>query len=232
MIMARRAGAALIEILVGATLSAIVVGAAVLLLQTLGAVGNGMTTRSERLDAARAGFAIIRSELRHVTAADTRAIARDSITSRIFRGRATVCGYNSADVFVQYQGLRLPDPAKDSALQLGPENVVAIGSVRADTTACLRTAGEQILAIRWAAPPRIGSSWLIFENGGYHLSTHALRYRQGSSSRQPITNDVIDDARSSFAPITDSVLRGIDVLFRDRHSNALSRMRLTLPNAQ
>jgi hypothetical protein len=227
-----RAGAALLELLAAAMLSGIVVAAAVLLLQTQNAVGRNITARSERNDAMRSAFATLRAELRDITAADLRAVGRDSIAARIFRGVAIVCGFNLPDVFVRYQGLRLPDVAKDSALQLGLENVIPIGSVRTDSSACVRSSGEQVLAIRWQAPARVGAAWLIFESGSYHLNTFALRYRQGGSARQPITNEVFDDVRSGFAMVRDSLLRAVDLSLFDRQVPVAVRSRLYLTNAQ
>lgn len=230
--MRSRAGAALLELVVAAVLSTIVVGAAVLVLQTQGAVGRMITTRSERNDAIRSAFAILRAELRHHTSSDVRAVGRDSITSRVFRGVATVCGFNAPDVFVRYSGLRLPDPAKDSALQVGPENTAAIASVRADTSACGRNAGDQILALRWSAPPRVGATWIIFESGSYHVSAHALRYRQSAGTRQPVTTEAFDDGRSSFALVTDTVMRAFDVTLSDRYAPSAQRARHYLPNSR
>ncbi|HEY0306269.1 MAG TPA: hypothetical protein VGC44_14945 [Longimicrobiales bacterium] len=231
--MRSRAGVALIEVLVAAIVGAIVIAIALVLLQAQTAITRDITTRSERNDAARSALAILRAELRNSTAADVRAINRDSISGRIFRGLAIVCGFSAPDVFARYRGLRLPDPAKDSALQLGPENVVAVGYVRADSTACPHGSGEQVLVVRWNAPVRTGASWLIFETGGYHLSTHALRYRQGVSSRQPVTNEVFDDTRSAFTGIADTVLlRRIVVDLDDRHSTGVLRGHLYLRNSQ
>lgn len=230
--MRSRSGTALIEVLVAAIVGAIVIAIAVMLLQAQTSIARNITTRSERNDAARSALAILRAELRNHTTTDVRAIGRDSISGRIFRGLAIVCGFNAPDVFVRYHGLRLPDPAKDSALQVGPENVVAVGYIRTDSTACPHGVGEQVLVVRWSAPARTGAAWLVFETGGYHLSTHALRYRQGVSSRQPVTNEVFDDARSAFTGISDSLLRRIAVELDDRHSPGVLRSRFYLRNSQ
>ena len=227
-----RAGAALLEVLVAAAVSSILLGIAIVLLETQGAAARSISLRSEQNDATRSAFAALRAELRELRGADIHAIARDSIASRIFRGLAVVCGFNSGDVFVRYQGLRLPVPAKDSALQLGPENAVAIALVRTDTTACTRRTGEQVLALRWSAPPRVGSAWLIFETGSYHINANALRYREAGSTRQPITNAVFDDVHSAFAAVADTMLRAVDVGFRDRHRLSLARTRLHFVNAR
>lgn len=230
--MHRRAGSGILEVLVAALLGTIIVGLAVMLLQTQSVVARDATVRSERNDAMRSAFAILNAELRNIVPADVRAVARDSVVTRIFRGLGVVCGFNRPDVYIRYRGLRLPDPAKDSALQAGPDNVVAVAYVRADSSGCTRSPGDQLLAVRWTGEPRIGATWLIFESGGYHLSTHALRYRQGVASRQPITNEVLDDARSAFLPVADSVLRGIGISLHDRYVTSVVRGRLPLRNAR
>ena len=230
--MGSRAGAALLELVVAAVLSTIVAGAAVLLLQTQGTVGRMITIRSERNDAVRSAFAILRAEFRHHTATDVRAVARDSIAARVFRGIATVCGFRTPDIFVRYSGLRLPDPAKDSALQLGPERVFAIASARPDSSACARTPADQILALRSNATARVGESWIIFESGSYHFSTNALRYRQAAGTRQPVTTDVFDDSRSAFAVVSTTSLLAIDATLYDRYQPSVQRVRHYLTNSR
>jgi len=228
-----RAGIGLLELLVAAVLATIVVAVAVMLLQAQGAVARNLTARSERNDAQRAAFAILQAELRASTTPDVGAVGRDSVTGRTFRGYGIVCGFRSPDVFLRYRGLRLPDSAKDSVLQLGVESVIAFTSVRVDSTACPHSTGEQVVAVRWAAPPRVGAGWLFFERGGYHLSTYALRYRQGTGSRQPVTTEVFDDGRSSFLAIRDTMLRRIDISLRDRYQTGAGvRGRVQLLNGR
>ena len=230
--MYNRGGFALLEVLVAAVLGTIIVGLAVLLLQAQSTVARDVTVRSERNDAIRTTFAILSAELRNITPTDVRAIGRDSFVTRIFRGLAVVCGFSGRDVFVRYHGLRLPNPAKDSALQVGPENVVALASVRSDSTACSSNAGEQVLVITWPAEPRVGAAWLMFETGSYHLNTHALRYRQGIAGRQPITTEVLDDGHSAFIPVADSILRALDIGLRDRYTPRVFHGRAVLRNSR
>ncbi|HEX6062756.1 MAG TPA: hypothetical protein VFZ04_00990, partial [Longimicrobiales bacterium] len=191
-----------------------------------------ITARSERNDAFRSAFAVLRAEFRHHTTSDVRAVARDSLAARVFRGLATVCGFSAPDIFVRYSGLRLPDPAKDSALQLGPERVFTIATVRPDSSACTPTPGDQILAVRASAHPRVGESWMIFESGSYHVSTNALRYRQAAGTRQPVTTDVFDDSRSALAVVADTNLRAIDATLHDRYRPGAQRVRHYLTNSR
>jgi hypothetical protein len=225
-----RAGVALLELVVAAVLSAVVMGLAVLLLQAQSRVARDLTLRSERNDAHRSAFATLSAELRSSTSHDVTAVARDSISARIFRGLAIVCGFHAGETFVRYRGLRLPDPAKDSALQTGLENVVALGSVRANSSACPHVPGEQVLALHWHAPPRVGAGWLIFERGSYHINANALRYRQGSGPRQPVTAGIFDDTASGFVAVADSVLRAIDINLADHQPPGRTRIRVRLLN--
>jgi hypothetical protein len=229
--MARR-GAALLEVLVAAALASLVVTSAALLLQAQSSMAHRTTASSERTDAARSAMLTLSAEWRTlVPASDIYAIARDSLNARVFRGIAVVCRHTANRTVVRYRGLRLPDPAKDSALQIGPENTAALTTVAPDS-GCAPAPREQVLSFDWTASAAVGSIWLLFESGGYHLGSYALRYRRGTEARQPITNEVIDHRRSAFQPMADSVVRSIDVRLGDRASGRAARTRIHLLNAR
>src|SRR5690606_14160692 len=128
-----------------------------------------------------------------------RSIGSDSVAARIMRGMAIVCGKESGQLRVRYRGLGLPDPSKDSVLQVGMENTAPLTSARTDSTACPTRAGETALVMAWPAEAAAGTVWLVFEAGSYHLNNYALRYRRGAESRQPITNEVINHTRCYFS---------------------------------
>jgi hypothetical protein len=220
-----------VEVIVAGVLSSIVLACAAMLLQSQSRMAHNISTRSERNDAGRSALLTLRAELQTVTpATDLRSIARDSIASRIFRGIAVVCGFRSGSTYVRYEGLRLPDPAKDSAVQVGIENVTVLESVSSNDDACPHTINEEVLTFTWQTAAPIGSLWLVFESGAYHLSTNALRYRRGAESRQPITNEIINDRASSFAAVRDTQTRGVRVTLRDRASAAVARDNVLLLN--
>ena len=228
-----RAGFALIEVIVAGALAAIVLACAALLLQAQSRLATNTSTRSERNDAARSALLTLRAELQTVTPRfDVRAVARDSIASRIFRGVGVVCGFRTGATFVRFKGLRLPDPAKDSLVQAGIENTAQLTSVADAESACSHHPDENVLAMSWSAPATVGSVWLIFESGAYHLSTNALRYRRGAETRQPITAEVLNDRTSVFQPVADSVLRAVRVQLRARAGTAYAQDQILLLNHQ
>lgn len=225
-----RCGAALVEVLVATILGAVVVASTALLLQAQSRIARAVTTSSERTDAARSALLTLAAEWRaHVPSTDIYAISSDSAVGRIFRGMAVVCAAAPPRTVVRYRGLRLPDPAKDSALQLGTDSGIPISPFVPDT-GCIAAPGEQVLAATWPASAPSGSMWLIFESGGYYLSTHALRYRRGTEPRQPITNQVLADGSSSFTVRADTAMRGIDIRLQDRWSARVATAFISLLN--
>jgi type II secretory pathway component PulJ len=231
--MRRRSGWILVEALVAVTLGAVVIGAAVTLLQLQGRIARNLGERSERNDAIRSALLTLHAELQYLApATDLRALARDSVAARIFRGVGVVCGRDRQNILLRYRGLRLPDPAKDSVLQIGVENITTINSVATDPGACAHTAREQVVSVNLNGEVLEGSLWLFFESGAYHLSTNALRYRRGAESRQPVTNEVLNDRLSGFASIADSLTSGIAITLRDRRTNASANAHLIFLNNQ
>ena len=227
-----RLGAALLEVLVAAALAALVITSAGLLLHAQTRIAQRTSQTSELADATRSAALTLGAEWRTlVPQRDIYAVARDSVAGRVFRGSAVVCGHSAHKTLVRYRGLRLPDPAKDSVLQVGAETTASIISVASDT-GCAVAPREQVLAFDWTAHAPIGSLWLLFESGGYHLGTHALRYRRGSESRQPITNEVFDHQRSAFRATADSVIRSLTVLLSDRASGRITSHGIRLLNAR
>jgi hypothetical protein len=222
--MRARAGVALAEVLVAAVLSGMVLASSAMLLSGQNRLAVSITNRSERNDATRSVMMILDAEFNALLAEhDLRAIGRDSVASRIFRGVAVVCGFRSGWTYVRYRGLRMPDPAKDSVLQLGIENTAPVAPESVSDDACPHRPGETVLGLTLpASPPMIGSIWLIFESGSYHLNSNALRYRRGAESRQPITNEVINDRASSFAALADTLVNGIRIQLAHRSGSMLS----------
>lgn len=225
--MQTRSGSALLEVIVAALLGAIVTGTAVLLIQAQARIAHGTSDRSERNDALRSALAVLHAELEPIQPqSDLHAVSRDSVAARILRGLAVVCAQDKATVYTRYRGLRLPDPAKDSALYVGVEHVVPILSARVDSAACTHSADEDVIAFSWRAAAPHGSLWLIFETGSYHLQNNALRYRRPGESRQPITNEIIDHRLSYFAG--DS--QAIAATLTGRNTQTAMRQRIVFEN--
>ncbi|HEX7052135.1 MAG TPA: hypothetical protein VF188_18145 [Longimicrobiales bacterium] len=200
---ARRSGYAILELLTALALTAVICGA---MAGTLVAARRMVRSQARRVtfaEAVRAASAVLTGDLRYIApVADVYAWSADSIALRVFRGTAVVCGAADDDaVFVRYQGLRDPDPAKDSLVVVrvgGDGPPLKLEASAATPAHCAGEDGEQ--AFRWTleAPPPPGTMLLLFESGTYRLSEHALRYGHGHAGRQPLTAEAFDGDGSGF----------------------------------
>lgn len=158
-------------------------------------------------DAARAAMHILPAELRSSDPRfDVRAASGDSIAARWFRGSGVVCDTSSSDIWIRMRTVRDPDPDKDSLLVItgSGENAASFTSVAFDPGRCVAAAGEEVYRIR-ATGVANAVAVLFFESGSYYLSQRALRYRLGGEGRQPLTEEFLRDAGSSFALTVDSL---------------------------
>ncbi len=130
-------------------------------------------------------------------------VSGDSLSLRVFRGAGYVCASGPApgDVVVEVEGVRLPQPAKDSVLLLDGSGrwwALALEDVAA-TSSCLPDGG--LTAELWSLSGPVPQDLLLaryFERGSYHLAAQALRYRRGLSGRQPLTPAVLETPGSGF----------------------------------
>jgi hypothetical protein len=153
---------------------------------------------------------IVPSELRSSDPrTDIRASASDSIAARWFRGSGPVCDVSGTDVWVRMRTMRDPDPVKDSLLLIGPagEKSSAISSVVSDPAHCPGADGDEVyrIAVNPVSPVSDAVAAMFFESGSYYLSQRALRYRLGGEGRQPLTEEFMRDAGSSFAFSVDTL---------------------------
>jgi hypothetical protein len=162
-------------------------------------------------DAARVAMHIVPSELRSSDPrSDIRASASDSIAARWFRGSGPVCDVSGTAVWIRMRTMREPDPAKDSLLLIGPtgdEKTAAISSVASDPAHCPGADGGEVYRINVGpvSPASDPVAAMFFESGSYYLSQRALRYRLGGEGRQPLTEEFMRDAGSSFALSVDTL---------------------------
>ena len=197
-----RAGVSLPELLLVAWLFAFVLAAVAGF-----AAGQGRSLAAVR-DAARAedlrrvvGL-VLGTELRTLAPVDLAAFPGDSVRIRAVRGGGPVCARDGDRLVVRYQGTRLPDPDKDSAL------IVTGGSRLHETVAPVdgwthSDACPDGLAIQLGrAAERSGGSphppdlperglLLVFETGSYSFGRRAFRYRRGQGGRQPLTEELL-----------------------------------------
>jgi hypothetical protein len=138
-------------------------------------------------EALRTASGILGAEVRATAPSDLRAVSADSIALRVYRGWAVVDGVQDDGITLNYEGIREPDPAKDSLLIVGSERTGSFTFVSGDP-----------LTIRPDVPIESGDLVLFFESGTYHLASNALRYHRGFEGRQPVTDELIDHRRSRF----------------------------------
>jgi hypothetical protein len=179
--------------------------------------GRELLDRSEFMEVQRLAPWVLELELAGARAGIDWAEHADGLAVRAYRGWGLPCaGPGNADdgdgLVVGYQGLRLPEPDKDS-LQLtradGLQRVVALTSVAAlDPPPDVSCPPEgRVLHLGWAEEaldettgwPGAGrvAFLRLFEHGLYAVDD-AFRYRRGAGGRQPLTGSVLDAAGSSL----------------------------------
>jgi type II secretory pathway component PulJ len=171
-------------------------------------LARGVANRVALDDAARTAAWIMAGEADRMTERDVRALARDSIALRAFRGRGIICARAGATLTLRYAGDRLPDLDKDSILLVGTtgERAIRPATVRHVAAGCSAASGEQLLQLD-AADADSALVALVFESGTYYLTARALRYRIGAEGRQPLTAELLGGAAARFHSLDDTGLR-------------------------
>jgi type II secretory pathway component PulJ len=200
-----RDGATLLELLaaltIGGLLAGVLGGALVAQLR----LGRFVAHRTAAADAVRTAGAVLQGELRRTAAPDIRALSRDSLSIRAFRGVGRVCQTGHDRLTVLYRGDRLPDARKDSLLLLdgsGAERALLLLEVRHNNAACRPLDGETPLLLRVPPASMTSASGVVltFESGTYYLSSRAMRYRLGAEGRQPLTAELFDMRATGLFP--------------------------------
>ncbi len=106
----------------------------------------------------------------------------DSLRLRAMRGVANACDDGSG--LFAYEGLREPNPAKDSVLVMRPDGRWLPSR--------LARSERRGVCYEWLLDPEVSDALLVllFESGSYHLVDGSLRYRTGRGGRQPITGPI------------------------------------------
>jgi hypothetical protein len=197
-------GASLVEALVSLLLGLLVVCLAVEVVARQRVAVSALARMSDGLAAVR----VARQSLGHDGLAsdplrDGWAVSADSVSLRAFRGLGYVCGAGATprDLVVDVEGIRLPEPAKDSVLVLDPSGRWT--PMALDTTAAAACAGPggENHGEAWRLSEPVPPDAVLaryFERGSYHVVDGALRYRRGLSGRQPITPGVVRTPPSGF----------------------------------
>lgn len=206
--MSTRAGATLVEVLVALLVGLLLAVLSLELLARARTAQRNLTARAETLAAIRVARHVLRSELRVAEPGRDFTSAGDSLGLRAFRGAGAVCPDRPApeELLVAYEGLRGPDPEKDSVLiLLGDGRWWPARLLDAAPTSLACSAAPQASVQRWrlsAVPPPGAALARVFERGSYHVSGGAVRYRRGAGGRQPLTPEVLDERLSHLVSST------------------------------
>lgn len=227
----KRPGHTLVELLFALTLGGMIATVALKLLQTQMTVARVTAERGRRAEALRTAAQVLTAETRLlVPERDVRALGPDSIALRAFRGAGIVCALEGTRAHLRFRGSRAPDPTKDSILVLRDTIFEAVGALVASVPAagCAAAAGEQIFALSSNLLLQTGDAVALFESGSYYLADGALRYRLGREGRQPVTNELFENRRTSFEAPGGADAHALLTL-RASKSTARSALRVRLP---
>lgn len=181
-----RRGTTLPELILVAWLFALVLAAAARFAGAQSRLVALTHDRARAAEAVRIPRTILAAELRALGDPDIVALSPDSIRIRAVRGGGPVCGADGSVVLIRYRGVRLPDPAKDSALLVGSEDPDGVAFPLMGAAVDDRCGGS--LRLDLGTPTGLAGGWaLVFEAGSYHVGDGALRYRRGAGGRQPMT---------------------------------------------
>lgn len=159
--------------------------------------------------------AILGRELRALTAADA-TFGADSVRLRAFRGGGVVCARVGAEVVVAYEGVRAPEPEKDSVLLLwaDAESAHRVAAVRSGSCGSADAMRLELAELdRDSARPIVG---LLFETGAYSLAASAFRYRRGAAGRQPLTDETLTNRSTLRGRLLDDDAARADVVLHSK----------------
>jgi len=224
-----RRGFILPEVMTALVLTGIVAGALFAMVRTQVRLVSAGIERTSRADALRVASLVIGAETRAAAPADIHGIGPDSLAVRIFRGTGIVCAHENDVTHMRYRGFRQPDPVKDSVLIADTDEVISVSGYGSMGRPC--GTGEVSLGLRLGgAPQRVGTVLLVFETGTYHFSTRALRFRRGNEGRQPITDEMLDDAHTGFTPSGSAFSARITLRAGQRAATPFERALVVFPS--
>ena len=196
-----RKGAFLVEHVVAVLLLVLLVSMAWALLARHREVGRRLSHRASGLETIRTLGWVLGQETRSGRPGlDWEVVGSDSLSLRAFRGLALLDpdSWVGARVSVCFRGHRTPAPEKDSVLVLAPDGAWTKVDLRfriRRPSGCEGIRGWE--AEEWVLSEGEPGAVLgrLFERGSYHLSNEALRYMRGGGGRQPLTPEVLEEAR-------------------------------------
>lgn len=200
-----RRGITVVEVLVALLTTALVLQLSLRALADARRIGTSVLSQVDGVEAVRTTRALLRRELRvGLPGRDWTAFSPDSIRLRAFRGVGRVCPGNhaTAELLVDWRGVRRPDAQKDSVLFLvadGSWHTSDLVAVRASNRPCEADQAARVDAWTLSTlPPERVVLVRVYESGSYHIADRALRYRPGMAGRQPLTGEVLATPQSGF----------------------------------
>lgn len=192
--MNRRPGYAYVELLVTLAVTAILGTALSSVLLTHLQLARTVNARIAAAEALRLGFQVLPAELRFAApAVDIHGMGSDSIAARLPRITGSICAQISGRLWIRGNGLREPDPQKDSVLvvTVGQELVAAVTAASSDPGPCQTIPGLSIYRVDTNPQLRAWGAAVVFESGTYYVRERAMRFRIGAEGRQPLTEEVL-----------------------------------------
>ena len=202
----RRHGATLPELLLAVSLMAALAGGVLRAVADLARAQRSMAVRAEALHLTRLARTVLGAELQGARRGpDWDLTSDESLVLRGFRGTGTVC-WHTVDsdgtwrVRVLYDGMRQPNPVKDSALVVFDDGSAGILDLTDSRSAgCPSLPGLELTvagppADRPSGPEPAPILIRVFEQLEYHLADSTLRLRRGRAGRQPVGPSILDPA--------------------------------------
>src|SRR5262245_33025817 len=178
--MTRRAapGFSLVELLTALALGGLVIGTAAALLQGQVRMARRTSERIQNRETMRIATQVLQTETRWLNALrDVHAFSPESLALRAMRGAGTICQVLlDGSAIVGLDGIRSPEPAKDSLLVLRDSIQESVLPLLAAEPVELGCTPRQHYRLHTAGALLAGDVILIFEAGCYQLRDRALRY--------------------------------------------------------
>lgn len=202
-------GFSLVELVVSLTILALLLASFIPGLVRMSRVLELRLARSDWVDAVRIVSNLLEDELAgSLPGRDWAIEANGGLQLRAFRGLARPCAPDGeGGWWVQWQGERIPDPARDSVLVFSAQGTwegarlllhesagATAGGIAGQGGGCALDPGSRLVRWRWdgiGVAQQAPILLRVFESGRYGIEDRAFRYRRGQTgARNPLTLEV------------------------------------------